>query len=108
MGAGFEVADAVALLRMSDLYIESFEVKDVKVRVQPVDAHSARLYLLHIRSMPHPLLHRLIQVDVHDGHIVLCLQCLQTLRGEHMSRCIGRLAGKVCHIPAQRQAALAT
>jgi len=33
--AGFDVADAIALLRLDDLYVEVFEVKDVKVSSMP-------------------------------------------------------------------------
>lgn len=32
--AGFEVRDALALLRMDDIYIDSFEVKDVRANLQ--------------------------------------------------------------------------
>lgn len=32
VAAGFDVADAIALLRLDDLYVEVFEVKDVKVQ----------------------------------------------------------------------------
>ena len=81
--AGFEVADAIALLRLDDLYVECFEVKDVKARVE---TSAITLPHHHAGSM------RLALTSCWELRRLLSLQ---TLRGEHLSRCIGRLAGKV-------------
>ena len=74
--AGFETADAIALLRLDDLYVECFEIKDVKVCGLLLTKSPSAAQGSGTTGPDQPFL-------------------VQTLRGEHMSRCIGRLAGKV-------------
>jgi RNA-binding protein PNO1 len=56
---GFEIEDAIALLRLDDLYIETFQIDDGKI------------FILTFSPVP-----------------------VKTLHGEHLSRAIGRIAGK--------------
>ena len=103
-GAGFEVADAIALLRLDDLYIECFEIKDVKARCMAV--------CLPCPSLCCPAATEWMTVHARAGgpQLRACwgwwadapgdwFTPVQTLRGEHLSRCIGRLAGKVSLAP---------
>ncbi len=62
---GFELKDAVALLRMDDLYIDGFDVDDVKVGTHKT------FFLFSFPTLS-----------------------FQTLHGEHLSRAIGRMVGK--------------
>ena len=97
--AGFEVADAIALLRLDDLFIESFEIKDVKVKTLPAEKALAYWRTLRTHDIPACLWAK--------GHThvfgwsldLACFSSVQTLRGEHLSRCIGRISGKVRQVP---------
>ena len=65
---GFDVEDSIALLRLDDLYIETFESKSLLFC--PDDSKGKSL---------------LIEITVKD---------VKTLQGEHLGRAIGRIAGK--------------
>ena len=135
------MADAIALLRLDDLYVECFEVKDVKVSqtrscvhcclpehisgaseqaamlsscyrlrvacdTQQPAAAADLLTVCNSTSLPpkhqeQPGRQRFCSTCLldfscmHAGSACQSLPCLlQTLRGEHLSRCIGRIAGK--------------
>eukprot|EP00968_Pinguiococcus_pyrenoidosus_P009494 scaffold736_cov254-Pinguiococcus_pyrenoidosus.AAC.18 len=66
---GFEVQDAIALLRLDDLYIDSFQVQDVKVGTEWNGAKPSQRERA-LRRLP------------------------QILHGDHLSRAIGRIAGQ--------------
>ena len=61
---GFDVDDALALLRLDELFLESFDVEDGTITT--------------LISM----------------FIVILLSTVKPLKGDHLSRAIGRIAGK--------------
>jgi RNA-binding protein PNO1 len=66
---GFDIQDAIALLRLDDLYIESFEIKDgiIVISFLSIFSFVLRLFLIFL---------------------------VKTLHGDHLSRCIGRISGE--------------
>lgn len=96
--AGFEIRDAIALLRLDDLYIESFEIKDVKVikfvQTSPLEYLLASSFTAELDDQD---VFRQGRAGLIPSQPIVFLHVyfLQVLRGEHLSRCIGRLAGKV-------------
>ena len=63
---GFDVADALALIRLDDLFLESFEINDGKTRKK----------------------------NVSNTNILLLFCSVIPLKGDNLSRAIGRIAGK--------------
>ena len=66
---GFDIQDAIALLRLDDLYIESFEIKDGIIFISFLS-----IFLFVLR------------------YFLIFL--VKTLHGDHLSRCIGRISGE--------------
>ena len=78
---GFEVDDALAMLRLDDLFLDSFEIT---VSFYSIQLRSVYMFLKNIEMS-------LIQLSK-----VFCFipQDVKSLKGDHKARAIGRLAGK--------------
>ena len=80
---GFEVDDALAMLRLDDLFLDSFEITVNSYYIQLAGDHNKMIYNYPLKCP--------IQLSK-----VFCFipQDVKSLKGDHKARAIGRLAGK--------------
>jgi RNA-binding protein PNO1 len=92
---GFEIRDAIALLRMDDLFIDSFEIKD-GIYVFSCCRTFCFLHWLSFSLLSVLFRHFACSRLQLCNYSLLCFVffVVRPLHGEHVSRAIGRIAGQ--------------